>query len=604
MVDQPQISPQGFSGVGGGVPTLRRDAVQAPNLTGIPRVAPTGYQAGEQAYAAIAQDAERMRNRLAHTYQNIRAEQEAGRRKREEMANRELEAQAEIMQQNIEMGFAAEVDTGLAGHLDTVAASTDDPAEIAARHQAVVQESTRGMPAPLATLVSDTAGVRAAPVIEAKQNALVSRQQAEAAENIRISQEQAEAEALKYSRPATDKQELAGAVATQRFNDLVDARTDITPAEKTLLKRKLMFNIQSGYALRAVAESRNPATTALKIVTGTHEDQSLNAIPADEKMRLLGYAQQIISVQDSLQNRAKEAASEARAGARLNLRKQLYDAVEAGDDALAERIQDQLFVTAAKDGELDEVISMRGYIDNKKDERWNKSDPETLYTLEYLIATKDIMPNEAQDFAFNLIGKGVSVADGTRLAQEAQRTKDTLVESPAYDTLMLEAEGIFPEAFAGKKRQDLGALLAAASGGGLDSLNMTDDEEKQTRLLRQFTIEVREAALSGEIANQEQLLEAGRKKLSAYRQQVQNQPAPAPKAISDVRKLDHSVLTPKQQAAWRKHAKDERLVKLANEKYLKNPALLVEDFKGRRINESDARKIQLLIMPKTMVKDE
>lgn len=606
MVDEPRISPKGFSGVGsGGVPALRRDSIGVPSLTSIPRVAPSGYDAGVQAYASIANDAERMRNRLAQTYQNVMADQARARKEREDLANRELEAQAQVMQQNVEMGFAAETDIELSGHLSKTARETDDPGVIAESHMAQIEERTRGMPEGLATLVSDTARARAAPVIEAKQNALVKQQQVMASENLREATELTESEALKYARPATDKQELAGAVALQRYNDLVDARTDLTPSEKTLYKRKLMFGMQEGYALRAVAESRNPATEALKIVTGSHEDPALNALPAEQKMKMLGYAQQIVSMQESISNRAKTAQAEARASSRLNLRKQIYDAVEAGDYASAERLQDQLFVTAAKDGELDEAVSIRTFIETKDEERWTKSNPEVQYPLEYLLATKTLSPNDAQEMAYSLVGKGLSLQSAREIADIAQRTKDTLVESPAYDTLMLEAEGVFPKAFAGKKKQDTMVYLEALRGGGsLDSMNLTAEEEKQTEMLRQFTIEIRDKALSGQLSSQDELLEAGRKALSAYRQQTQNQPTQQPKIITDVRKLDHTVLTPKQQETWRKYARDERLVKLANEKYLKNPALLAQDVKGRRIKESDARKIQLLIMPKTMVSDE
>lgn len=596
MVSDVKLTPQGTprATVGREVPTLSYEDLGVPSLksVGAPRL--SGLDAQSRALSISSQNARNFSNDLSNIT-NVILDQERKRRKEEEAdRNSILEAQLDAASETLATGAMAELDLYTSASIDNaVMASNGVPSITMEMLNASLEGTTSSTPDPNMRLsVADLTKVKVAPIVEEQQTRLAEAELVEAQNNIEASQTLSERDAMKYAAPTTTSQEIAGATSLMKVDQLIDARTDLRPGEKMTLKLETRRKIVSSAALQMIGRSQAPAATALTILQGASGIEEFDNLPSDEKFNIFNKAMTIQNYYTSQENRYKEAQAQQRDFDRTRL---LIDSAREPGNPQSVNNLEYLLETSEDPSEVRLIQSQMDRLQDKVDEPYARSNLKVKANLQQQVMLGLLSEQQTAQITRELLGRGISIDDQLELVDLAAENANFGQYAKEYEVVVDKAKDIFPKAFSSKKDPMAFALSLAA---GKDIPDATPEEERQEKLFRAFTIELREKVLRGEsgITNSGQFLDEADKLLQKYQGQMNG--STPPKIPGSIKDYELDTLNQTERNTWQTLIKDEALVKKVDERYINNYGLIDQDVFDKRITVEEASKIQSLITPK------
>jgi len=589
----PQRTPQGQTR---DVPTIRPEQIQAPSLRGIPSVRATGFEQGAQAYSSIGAQARQTASDIVSFATGLQAERAREQEQEAQEARRELEIAAKLQEMGIEIGSLSSVNMDLAANLDNITTENDgNPELIAQRFQIQLDEKTKHMDEDVAAAVKTVQAARANPLLEAQRAQAAQRAAIEAQGETAQYQDFLEEEMVKYAVPETDEEAVALKSSTDQYMQSLMARADLSPLEKEMYRARALQATQQRVGVDFIANSGSPTVAAVNLFTGNTGIPEIDNIPITQRAKIFSQSQGLLNVLNQQANQAQAAANRAREAGRVAQRKQALANARSENPEIAAHAAEQLFNTAQTQGEVNQAIGLIEYVEGKEKQPWVESDPELKFVFEQFAASGAITPDRLQELASDAAGNGLSGDDAFKIIQEAEEIKDTLVTSPEYKTAMIQAKTVFPEALLPDADTNPFALLQSGQFGA----NASDEGRRQQELFNAFAADLRTKATTGQFTDGESLQNYAEKQLARYGQLLNTNIPRVPNAVkSDVREFDASKLEASERAAYTKAVKDEKIVSLANKRYLDNPRQIAQDWKDGLIDDATARKLQAVLMPK------
>lgn len=599
MVSDNQLRPQGTNRdrVGREIPAIRPsdvqsraiNSIQAPSLRGL-NSSMVALDIRIDGAKAFNQDLQNITNVLLNDERERRKEEEADR-------NSILEAQAKIQEDFLAAGALAELDLDLTNQVRRSAMKSNGVPEIT---QSMLDANLEGTLSELPDedlrlSVSNLANVKAAPVLEAQAEAQNQASIQQAQNNIEMAQNASEEEALRYAAPQTLSQEIAGTTAAMKYDQLIDARTDLRPGEKIMMKMEMRKKVTQAAALQMVTRSEAPAATALNILQGETGIDEIDSLPPEEKFNIFNKSMSIQNYYLALENKAEARAAAERESVRTQ---NLIDALQNIDNPNSLAIADSLLESAQTPSEAREARKLMEQIEGKIDEPFLESDPRTLAILQQSILSRSLDEKQTAAITRELVGQRISIDDQLRLIEQARKNADLGQFRDAYSIAQDKARAVFPKAFSSKN--DPMAALSALMGGETLA-DATPEEQRQEQLYRDFTVELREKALLGDITTQSEFLNEANNLLERYKAQVNGtQITPNFDRVQD---FELDTLNEEERSQWESLSKKEDIVSQVNQRYIKDFGLIDQDFMDGKITAEQAGAYTTLLLPKARAED-
>ena len=597
MVDRPTITPQRAPSIRGA--DLSVQTKEAPSLRNIGTVSAAGFDAAMNAAQVVESVAANARNTFDGIAKGIK-QTELSREKEElEALEAEVKAQEELSQRvSLSSGtaFLSETNTGVAKNL---VASSGTEAPIA-NHGAYVKGVTEELPPIAGEVISKRATVRAEPVLEEQAMQGLQDQLGENSEVISEAASVSEAEAIKYALPSTDAQARAAAVSAAEFSNLVDSHPTWSPAEKSLRKLNFRDSIVKRSASTIIWGSPSPSDTAVSVMKGETGIPELDTLPSEDRAKIFNEFIQVKNFMRAEEQAVKKDREASRDAARVNqTRAVLSDPLSSSASA---KVQ-QLINSSKTQAELKAATDLRDKMEEEGEEALTTSKPLTLLAVEKMIANKSDDPNNLRRLLNSAIGNGIGTDHYNSLMSQIDDNENDLVSGIAYDNLTTtKARQVFPGAFSSKKQNSESLMIGMLmSGGDAESmgalLSESPEEQIHEEFYMQYVNEIRGLALSGEIATEQEYMTEGAKVLQRYQLLLQTNAEPALNLGSDVASYSLTTLNDTERRAFDLALQRPKMVNLVNNKYIKNSALVAEDLASGKINKTEARYIQALLMP-------
>lgn len=241
-----------------------------------------------------------------------------------------------------------------------------------------------------------------------------------------------------------------------------------------------MFNV--------VQSSSAPLSFAVKVAAGKSGNLSLDALPAQERLKALQVAQQVHSANQQLRSQASAAA----AAQRQSVVNSMWKEMLLRPDVVDRRVLNGMIANAQTSKEIDQASKMRDYLDNYTEERYTKDDPQVLADVSARLFEDKV----DQDMLNQLHGRGLSTATYQKFSNNLEFQSQNFTNTQAYSFQKNKMSLEFREA--PKKISDPDTLADMQASGlpGKDYLQLRrfESQERQRILMA-----VQEAAINKKI---------------------------------------------------------------------------------------------------------
>ncbi|MBA43612.1 MAG: hypothetical protein CMF62_06375 [Magnetococcales bacterium] len=193
------------------------------------------------------------------------------------------------------------------------------------------------------------------------------------------------------------------AQANESINSLERANL-LLPGEAAKERLKLKERLEVNTAKQMLMQDENPILLASQIATKSTGDEYLDNMRPDTVTKLVTFAQQLDTAQQTVENRKRKRDQDIRDVAFVDVSRSVFE--NPADLKNPEKIEGLLDVAQTQE-ELNQVMKLKKFMTESGQEKYQNSNPSTLQQVTSKVRTLDMTQEELD----SLHGQGLSTSD-------------------------------------------------------------------------------------------------------------------------------------------------------------------------------------------------